>query len=61
MNNRRCSPSGHEELKRSDSEFPKLPHIGTAPLGDVILEYRNCVCGSTLVRVVGLARTAGEA
>jgi hypothetical protein len=52
MYTRRCTKSGHEELKR-ESQWPKLPVVGVWHLDDIALELRNCdACHSTLAKKV---------
>lgn len=46
-----CPSEAHARLK-TDSQFPKLAYVGVQVLGDVVLELRNCSCGSTLCREV---------
>jgi len=46
---RACTQADHERRKR-ESQFPKLSFVGIQDLGGVLLELRNCPCGSTLAK-----------
>ncbi len=46
-----CAQAAHE-LQKRPSRFPKLALVGHQSLGDLVLELRNCGCGSTLAKEV---------
>jgi len=42
-----CSPEVHEQLKLP-AAWNQLKFVGVADLGGMLIEHRNCECGSTL-------------
>jgi hypothetical protein len=56
----KCGPGYHEALKRSPEAWRHLALVGKQPAFDpdrpgLMLELRNCPCGSTLAIEVGEA------